>query len=73
MVLVWVGDVDLDLMTSEQRTMVLYLLRKIKDQQEEIEELKRHVRGQSRRVGKLTKMVKGDPDQLEIPMGGTVV
>lgn len=71
----WVGDVDLDQMTSEQRTMVHYLIKKIKLQQEEIDELKRHVRGQTRRVAKLKKELKQveSEEQLEIPMGGTVV
>lgn len=77
----WVGDVDLDELTSPQRTMVTYLLRKIKQLEEDNEELRRHLRGQSRAVVRLGKKVKemkeidqvGQIEQLEIPMGGQIV
>lgn len=69
----WVGDVDVDALPPQAASMVRSLIKKIKMQQEEIEELKRHVRGQSRRVGKLKKELKGEYEQLEIEMGGNVV
>lgn len=67
----WVGDVDLDEMPAKHREICLAMLRRIRNLQDENEELRRHLRGQSRKVTKLMK--EKDPDQMEFEIDGRVI
>lgn len=74
----FIGDVEVEKLQPEAQTIIRYLLKYIKKQDEEMEELRRHLRGQSRAVGKMSKKLKeqkvqGGFEQMEIEMGGNVI